>query len=63
MILAQNDSETPQQTCPTCGRPFPLPSLRPLRPWTPETSALLDLIVVMQENIDRLKDALEEVAL
>jgi len=50
----------PEQTCPTCGRPL-RPAL-PL-PWTPGTSSLLDWILRLQDDLDALKEAVEEAGL
>ena len=59
-MIAHNDAEMPEQTCPTCGRPL-RPAL-PL-PWTPGTSSLLDWILRLQDDLDALKEAVEEAGL
>jgi hypothetical protein len=59
MIVAHNDGETPSsEPCPTCGR-----TDEPRRSFDPGKSALLDLVVIVEDDLRQLKRALEEVAL
>jgi len=57
-MIAQKDCETPEQTCPTCGRPFVLP----LSPYDPVVSALLDHLLVIEGELADVKRLIEEVA-
>jgi hypothetical protein len=57
MILARNDHEIPPSTCPTCGRP---PLAPPCGSFHPECSGTLDWLTLVQEDLRRLKERLEE---
>ena len=57
------DVGTPSKTCPLCGQPVPFPALRPMRPWTPEVSALLDWLEQLSTDLQGLRRAVEEAAL